>query len=360
MIKQIYFNNFKCFNDCQIPLKKLNILAGENGCGKSTVIQSLLLLRQSYEKDIKLRHMIISGEYINLGNSSDIINEYTEESNIHMKLENTKSGILTIDIPYESNKNYVVSESKCSGSVSDFNIFSENFEYIAADRIIPQTIYTSINYNKNLGIHGEKIFSYLSLYGTEPVFPALCNPTISNGLIYQTDFWLNRWFKGFHFSIQEIIKADSISLRYQEKSDYNSSNEYRPINVGFGITYILPVIVALLKATPGDMVIVENPECHLHPKAQRLIGELMAIAANAGIQVIVETHSDHILNGVRISVKNQVISSEDTQVLFFDREAAGKVFHTNVYAPNILSDGSLDYWPEGFFDEWDNALTELL
>lgn len=360
MLNNIHFKNFKCFNNCKIPLKNLSVLAGENGCGKSTVIQAILLLKQSYERKQDLNNIIISGEYINLGNSSDLLNEYTEESEIGISIENNKKSCLSIKIPYEANKNLISSNTSLNSVYEEFNIFLPSFEYIAADRISPQNIYTSINYSRNLGIHGEKVFSYLSLYGTEPILSDFCNPQFPNGLIYQTNYWINNLFHGFNFNIQEILKADSISLRYQEKSESNSSNEYRPINVGFGITYILPVIVALLKSKPDDLIIIENPECHLHPKAQRLIGTLLAIVANAGVQVIVETHSDHILNGIRIAVKNGLLLCSNTQILFFDREDAGSVFNTNVYAPNILKDGSLDFWPEGFFDEWDNALTELL
>ena len=172
------------------------------------------------------------------------------------------------------------------------------------------------------------------MYGSEPIYELLRVFNVPAGLIYQTNYWINKLFHGFNFNIQEILKADSISLRYQEKGENNSSNEYRPINVGFGITYI--------------------------PKAQRQIGELLAFVANAGIQIIVETHSDHILNGIRIAVKDKKVSTDAMQVLFFDREHVSGAFNTNVYAPAILDDGSLDYWPEGFFDEWDNALTELL
>ncbi len=360
MIKNISLLNFKCFNNCAIPLKNLTVLAGQNGCGKSTVIQVFLLLKQSYDKYHNLDKIIISGDYINLGNSSDIINEYTEGSEIKVNISNTAEGKLSIDMPYEANRNLISAVTMIDCEFEMFNIFKETFEYIAADRIVPQNIYSAINYSRNLGIHGEKVFSYLSLYGSEPIYELLRVFNVPAGLIYQTNYWINKLFHGFNFNIQEILKADSISLRYQEKGENNSSNEYRPINVGFGITYILPVIVALLKAQPGDLVIIENPECHLHPKAQRQIGELLAFVANAGIQIIVETHSDHILNGIRIAVKDKKVSTDAMQVLFFDREHVSGAFNTNVYAPAILDDGSLDYWPEGFFDEWDNALTELL
>jgi hypothetical protein len=89
---------------------------------------------------------------------------------------------------------------------------------------------------------------------------------------------------------------------------------------GFGLTYVLPVIVLILKAKPGDFIIVENPESHLHPAGQAKIAEMYAIAANNGVQIIVETHSDHFLNGVRVATKNKVIAPDKSQIYFFEKQ----------------------------------------
>ncbi|MCO5946574.1 AAA family ATPase [Mucilaginibacter sp. RT5R15] len=75
-------------------------------------------------------------------------------------------------------------------------------------------------------------------------------------------------------------------------------------------------------AQPGDIVIIENPESDLHPRAQSKIGELIARCANAGIQIIVETHSDHVLNGIRLatSYKPPLISHNEIKVFYFFKE----------------------------------------
>jgi predicted ATPase len=138
------------------------------------------------------------------------------------------------------------------------------------------------------------------------------------------------------------------------------STPRRASNVGFGITYVLPILTVLLKAKKGDVIIVENPEAHLHPKAQRMLGELILKAADVGAQIILETHSDHILNGIRLGVKNGIIGdANDVKNFFFTRENVGIAYHVNVYAPQIDQEGNLDIWPNGFFDEWDKALMEL-
>ena len=128
MLKSISFKNFKCFNDCTIPLKNITVLAGQNGCGKSTVIQSLLLLKQSYDKFQNLDNIIVSGEYINLGNSSDIINEYTEESEINISIITDTERTLFLNIPYEANMNLISTNFSSNTELDSFSIFQESFE----------------------------------------------------------------------------------------------------------------------------------------------------------------------------------------------------------------------------------------
>ena len=107
-------------------------------------------------------------------------------------------------------------------------------------------------------------------------------------------------------------------------------------------------------------MLIENPEAHLHPKGQFMMGELIARAASAGIQVIVETHSDHVLNGIRVAVHDKVINPDSLKIHFFSRlEEAGRM-KSKVESPVIDKNGRLDQWPEGFFDEWDKSLERLL
>lgn len=359
MIEKLSLHNFKCFDDIEIPLNKLTLLAGTNGSGKSTIIQSILLLAQSYEGKTKINKINLMGNYIKLGFSNDIYYEYNNGEPLILISLTADNNEVTLRSHYESSKTVI--QCECDGEfLGTENLFNNNFEYISAERISPEMVFSIFSNDENLGVHGENVMKYLNSYGTKPILEELCNIEIENTLISQLNYWLSKLFDGFILKYEEILKSDTISLRFQEVSRTDRSNEHRPINVGFGITYILPVLVALLKAKKGDLVILENPECHLHPKAQRIIGELIAMVAACGIQIIVETHSDHVLNGIRLSVKKNILKKEDTQILFVTRENVGTHFHTNVFAPNMLSNGDFDVWPDGFFDEWDNALINLL
>ena len=149
-----------------------------------------------------------------------------------------------------------------------------------------------------------------------------------------------------------------MSLQYSFVKGNQVSNRYRATNVGFGITYVLPIIVAVLSSAPGSLLLIENPEAHLHPRGQARMGELLALAASCGIQVVIETHSDHVLNGIRLSVHGGNLSPEMVQLHFFQRRQQDG--QSLVTSPRIDRNGRIDQWPDGFFDEWDKSLETLL
>ena len=132
---------------------------------------------------------------------------------------------------------------------------------------------------------------------------------------------------------------------------------HRPTHTGFGITQVLPIVVAALSARRNDLLLIENPEVHLHPAGQALMGEFLAEIADAGVQVILETHSDHVLNGVRRAVKNKTLPPDDVALHFFrPRQDAEREGLPQVQSPLIDGEGNIDDWPEGFFDQFDKDM----
>ena len=95
---------------------------------------------------------------------------------------------------------------------------------------------------------------------------------------------------------------------------------FKPTNVGFGYSYALPILIAGLTAEKGTILIVENPEAHLHPSAQSMITKFLGLVANRGVQVFIETHSEHILNALRVMVVQESMKASDINVKYFDRE----------------------------------------
>ena len=153
---------------------------------------------------------------------------------------------------------------------------------------------------------------------------------------------------------------DSVNLQYSFIDGTVRTGTFRSTGVGFGISYTLPVVLALLSVNPDALILLENPEAHLHPQGQFMMGTLIAQAAASGIQVIVETHSDHILNGIRVAVHDNLIQPEKTKVYYMSRSSEAGGMYASVEEPHIYPDGSMDKWPEGFFDEWEKSLEKLL
>jgi len=170
---------------------------------------------------------------------------------------------------------------------------------------------------------------------------------------------MQRISPGVQLSAQQVVGTDEVALQYRYiGTEGGRSNSYRPTHVGFGLTYSLPIVVAALSAPAGSLLLIENPEAHLHPSGQVSVGALLAYCAADGVQLLVETHSDHLLNGVRLAVKQGHLSSEIARFAFFTRDlSTGDSF---IQVPSLLPDGQMSNWPKGFFDEWARSLDALL
>ena len=120
---------------------------------------------------------------------------------------------------------------------------------------------------------------------------------------------------------------------------------------------MLPVITAGLLAREGEMFIVENPEAHLHPSGQSRIGQFLARVAASGVHVVIETHSEHVINGIRLASLKKEINHGDVVINFFSKEE-------DEYQPNIDSIflnayADLEKWPKGFFDQQQQDIGEI-
>jgi len=372
MITKIRLRNFKIFEDEQFELAPLTLFTGINGMGKSSVIQSLLLLKQSfaskqlqYENQVELEN---SG-FVDLENCRELCNKKAFPKTVEIALENNKEKHYkwTIDAsnPVEKKAPFYFSGDE---GYKNEALFNDSFTYLSAERFGPRKsydkVYTIRTHNTNLGIQGEKTPAFIQKAVSENVevgIEALVHPSLREAsaldnpkLLYRN---INAWLEDI---IGRPVTAkvsddgkDTVRLTFSIKG--SGGEDFSALQVGFGFSFSLPVIVAPLIAKPGDLIIIENPEAHLHPSAQSKIGMLLALAAENDVQVIIETHSDHLLNGIRVAVKNKKLSAKNTAIHFFslDRVAQRQTF-------SIEEDGRTERWPSGFFDEWDNRLSDLL
>jgi predicted ATPase len=381
VISRIKIENFKAFAFLDLPLARLSLLTGLNAAGKSTTMQALALLRQSQDAGLLIREggLLLNGELVTLGVGGDVLHE-----DYHATPSGRPRIGFTVTCDGQDASWYSTYELTRDREADLLQIdvvpkqplqvgpFAPNFQYLRADRVAPAVTYEK-SYDAAvrrvfLGAQGEHTANYLRVHRDDPVSPALRLPGIlSTALLDHVEGWLQELCPGVNVNAEDLAGTDSVLLSYGffGRTGASSSNRYRPTNVGFGLTYALPIVVACLIATPGSLVMLENPEAHLHPRGQMMMARLAATAAASGAQVLMETHSDHVLNGVRLAVKDALLSEADVAIHYFHRDqvprdVGGRVPQVSVVSPEISSDGMLSDWPKGFFDEWDKALDRLL
>lgn len=368
MIQELRIEHFKCFDDQVIPFGNITVLTGNNGTGKSTVIQALLLLRQADDVGSLNSRIPLNGHLVNIGTASDALFVGSQEDTMSFSLvysefpEQIYSWLLKYDkeAPHQHfmDCSFVAKTSPNSGP------FIPRLTYLTAERWGPRLTYPMSESPKEemtVGASGEFTAHCLAEFGQDPITnPKLALPNedgfINTTLLNQTQLWMRKLIPGVAFNVESIVQADRVRL---ETKFYAETNKYlRPTNVGFGISYSLPIIVSALMAENSSTLIIENPEAHLHPASQSQISQFLAKAASFGLQVIIETHSDHVLNGIRVAVKENIITEDKVGILFFTRGAA---FEGNtMIKPKIYKDGGIDQWPEGFFDQLEQDLDKLV
>lgn len=371
MITEVSLEAFKCFKSLKsIELKRVNLFLGCNGRGKSTFLQSLLLLAQSIDSEKRLKQVEMNGRFLELGNFDDVQCAFTTiNPTICFKTDDKEENTIQVKFTKFYNKeqwgkiiSFIVDGKElvqqiggAKGSnedVGDYSIGStstlsglsqlHNVYFVTADRMGPVD---SIKKNDNLpdnqiGVHGEYMLN--DLFRKDPDFMDL--------LIRETSFVLS----GASIKMEKDGK-DNIRLLIDS---VNNGVGFRPTNVGFGYSYVMPVILTVLGAEKGAKIFMENPEAHLHPGAQsRLMDFIIRYALKKDLQMFIETHSDHLVNSLRIAVKEKLLDKNQARIIFFDRNGSDSPINTQI---KIDHEGNLSEYPDGFMEEWGIQLSKLI
>lgn len=368
MISALHLQNFKAFKDQRFGLAPLTLLAGLNGAGKSSLLQALLVLRQSFDQGLLSGNKVaLNGDLTHLGRFEEVLCESADDEFIAIAIEENalRSRWALRFISREDRVGIVEELSPGPKTALASSLFNSGFRFLAAERIGPRTWYDVPDGGESaigIGVRGEWSTHYLTGHGEEPIPNENCaHPTArSTQLAHQVEAWMGEVSPGIQLHFGSEPTLDLVRLAYSFVARRDTSRYYRPTNVGFGVSYTLPVVIAVLAARPGDLILLESPEAHLHPRGQAKLAELFCRAASAGVQIILESHSDHILNGVRVALHDDLISVEQTKLFYLRWGPDDSVGGTTVYDIAVDSNGRIDHWPEGFFDEFDRSLEILL
>lgn len=387
MLTQIQLQNFKCFDSLTLPLSPLTLLTGFNAAGKSTTLQSILLLTQALRTSSRTTELPLNGPLSRLGSPGEIVNSDSGEGDVIFGIDDGQVGIewtmqaedrtkgiamqiLKVGINSDNKKTEYDSLKKLDmllphGVNTDAIQLVERLReviFLSAVRMGTAEVFPSPDESSpiyaDVGVQGEFAPWWFQKLLDEEIDKARCHPSDEAiTLRRQFNAWASQLFPEAQGNAILIEKTNLVrlELRIGDIGDF-----CRPSNIGYGLTYAFPVIVAGLLAKPGQILIVDSPEAHLHPMGQSQMGIFLAQVAAAGVQVIIETHSDHIINGLRVAVKDGKVKPEIAKVLYFNRVLDSAKILPRVTEIPIDKNGELGCYPKGFLDEWNEQLMKLI
>lgn len=434
-ISDFSLRNFKAFKDTvSLPIHPITVLAGLNSHGKSSVIDALLLLKQtllSEKRTPQRRVLFLGGPFFQVNRFEemlyseddseftlgfriplDIHNDPIVEINFQFSLlelrvffsaysnkrkemvyeyeiyENRKNNRPIVNIAYGSSTDLIKSYENCNfirfsyflpllkaksipsiDSVEYKRFFQPaieileqelmyNIKYVGPLRAEPQRRYEEREIEEDVGSRGENTVLLLRQHWRKKIafvkLPEDESQVVSWELLKTEDMELGaainealRWMGMQKLEVKEnsgIIRADFAALSHEDKW-------VTIADVGFGVSQILPVLTTALLSDTDSLLIFEQPEIHLHPRAQARLAELMICLARTGRRMIVETHSDHLINRLRrISAEDMTNQLADQVGIVFvqqnkDRDGA------YIESLKLNKEGLIENWPPGFLAE---------
>jgi predicted ATPase len=336
-IKKVYIKGFKVFEDIELEFKNLTVLTGENSSGKSSLIQAILflgnpigLIGTNFNKDLH--------EYLRSLGNSELFN---------------KNGAREIEIEIDNLKlKWLKKEQSTQQQIGDFSYpnflsYPENLIYLNAEKHRIQQVSQLIEnlQDRFFGIYGDLVSNYFYHNKRKTVEEYLIKETSSVTLEAQINYWLS-YITGIDDLNIEINKITPTLVKNVFKIN---NDEFIPENLGTGLSHIFSILVMCISAKKGNIVIIENPEIHLHPKSQAKLGEFLAFIASKGIQIIIETHNDHIINRFRYEVYQGDLKSDDVVIYYKEIDKPFEKIETKDNGKFYDKNGENSF-PSGFYD----------
>lgn len=423
-ISSVTVSNYKSV--CQeqtIDLKPLTLLAGTNSSGKSSIMQPLLLLKQTLEAPFDPGPLLLDGPNVRFTSTEQLFckvetascDAFTvkfqfNSSSLELKYNRNPSPGVAVGIEsmtfIEKGKSNIIRLGMASDEIEKIlpkhlKEFKEQIASIDKKEARWETLRDRcfLNFNLRLADGPKGVFAFSGVSPASVLIPYIeriihvpglrGNPARTYGTTAVEQNFpgtfekycasiINHWQATKDSRLKEIGKALEIlglTWKVEAKPVDDTQVEIKVgrlphsarggardmvsiADVGFGVSQTLPVIVALLAAEPGQLVYIEQPEIHLHPKAQKHMARLLAEAAGRGVIVIVETHSSLLLRGIQTLVANNSIPSSLVKLHWFTRE--NKTGATIVSSSDMDENGAFGNWPEDFDDVTLEAESEYL
>ena len=355
MVREISFKNFKIFRGWQtIELKPITVLIGKNNSGKSAVLRLPVLIAEGLKgKPINWTFKIgeDSENRIELGSDfKDLVYNRNEAGIIEFHIKNERESLELV-----ANKEYGILDYKLNGEDIDvnnnsfkgflvngkkFENLNLNIDYIGAIRIEPDSDYIHSNIDiEGIGVKGQ--FAYPML---------IKDLKRSQQLIEKVSNWYAQNLEGWRL---EVIESKTRTETKYEIAITNS--ELKAINIkqtGQGIHQVLPLVVrSYMDVDEPTLIIVEEPETHLHPAAHAVLASRFAesFLEDNNKYYLIETHSQNFILRLRRLVAEGELGKDQVAIYYVDFDEENN--ESNISEIKIDEGGGVDWWPSGIFSE---------
>ncbi len=345
MIESIEIKEFKCIHHELLKFAPLTVLAGPNSSGKSTVLQAILLGACAHAQK-------------NLAHLKEVVKPFSQFSEVYNRYYNAQSVEIVVTgrgwtVSLSKTLNDDVPAESYTAQVKGL-AYESSLYYLCANRIGPEGL-AELNRELKIGQSGQYALGYFEQRKDKPIHDQLVRDEApSRTLKAQIAWWLS-FLTGYEIGpIVEKVTPLQVKVSFSTPD----LEDISPFNIGAGTSYLLKLLVMCLCAEPGDVLLVENPEIHLHPGAQSRLGCLFAFLASRGVQLVVETHCEHLINRIRYEVYKKKFRQNDS-VVYYKSDARSPFVCININSRGHYTDesGKEISFPQGFFD---STLTQLL
>ena len=400
-LASITVEGFKSISsECKLELGSLNILAGANSAGKSSFLQPLLLLKQTVEAAYDPGPLLIDGPNVKFTELTQIFSKAAgAKKQFSIGLYAGDGRALKLSFEIGSKKQLQIKENIHTNRQGISKTLTERLSEAEVEKIV-----NASGFPKNMFPRGKSAIgrdrAFLRLQITDEdrtyMFPVGIvegfGEDVGRNIIHVPGLRGNpersykktavggsfpgtldtyvasivaHWQENDHEKLETLgrqlqqlgltwkvtsKKIDDTRVELQvgrlpTAAQGGAKDLVSIADVGFGVSQVLPVLVALLVAKPGQMVYIEQPETHLHPKAQRALAEIFADAVQRNSVVIVETHSLLFVRAIQTLVARGAVQTEAVKLHWVERDATGQ---TQVTTRDLDKSGAYGDWPQDF------------
>jgi predicted ATPase len=351
MLNNIEIKGFKCISRQALDFYPLTIVTGPNSTGKSTLLQAILLSlnatsqkHNSYLQDVLKPYSIFE----------DVFNQHENAREIEITLRYNNDKILKYT--QNSQETFLSPNNLFAQEITENLSYEENIFYLSANRTGPQET-AELTWEMRIGQNGQYAIGLFEKTKDKPIAKELqTEKAFSKTLKAQLAWWLSM-ITGQECTVEsEKVTSTLVKISYS----IDKLTDISPLNVGAGNSYLFKILVMCLTSKPGDILLIENPEIHLHPGAQARLGKLLAFLAQRGIQLVIETHCEHLINKIKYEVYSKQLDADKVTIYY----------KSELLVPfeqiKITENGHFDRknnsntdFPSGFFDATLKDLLEI-